>query len=821
VTAAWGALLRLARRDARRHPGRAALVTLLVALPVAGLVAAATLTLTVRPSADELARAALGAADLAAYPPPVGGADDEPGGAEPAAAEPGAAEPGSAPPTGLPAGSRIAPIWHGELPITAAGPAAGAPPVAALAVDLAGLGAGMVEVTDGRPPAPGTAQVALTEPLARRLGVGVGARVRTGFGPAEVVGVVRDPARLDREAVVAATDLPPAPSGFLVDLPPAADPAAAARAVERAGWDATTRADLSRTDPEQLLFILVLGGFGFLVTSLVTAAAFAVSAQRRRHDLALLAATGATARQLRRSVLSSALLLGAGGATLGLLLGVAASAATLPWLETWTNRAVDGLALSPVLLGAAGAAGVTVALAASWLTARSAGRTPVAAALTGRHPPRTSSARLFVAGAGAAALGVAVTVATAASAADAGTGGDLLTAGGLLLGASLTMLGLGAVSPWLVERLARRVGTRVPVAVRLAMRDTARFRSRTGPVVMAIVAGLGLSVAVGASLDTVEAGLARGYRPQLAADQLLVDGPAPAPLVDRLREELPVAADAPFTIVQPADPSTGRRLPEIVTVADARLLAALGAPPAARAAFEAGEVLVLQADGPAGSRPATAEAELIAPGGVRVVALDLVPRAVPAILLSADTLTRSGAVRAREGTRWLVRLSGPVGDDQLQRARELAGRFGQRVTVETGPPAVNSAAIQVGATIGAGALSLMIVGVGLALMSREAQRDDTLLTLVGASPRVRRGLAAARAGVLTLLGGVLAVPAGLLPIWGLSVASRGGAAADLVIPAASVAAVVVLVPAAAAGAAWAITRPRQAAGDRPAGALPR
>jgi hypothetical protein len=62
--------------------------------------------------------------------------------------------------------------------------------------------------------------------------------------------------------------------------------------------------------------------------------------------------------------------------------------------------------------------------------------------------------------------------------------------------------------------------------------------------------------------------------------------------------------------------------------------------------------------------------------------------------------------------------------------------------------------------------SLMIVGVGLALTSQEARDDNTLLTLVGASPRVRRSLAAARAGVLTLLGAAVAVPAGLLPIWG-------------------------------------------------------
>lgn len=793
MTASWVALLRLARRDARRHPGRAALVVLLVALPVAGLVAAATLTLTVRPSGTELAQAAQGAADVAAYRTAPGGNAVEP-------------------PPGLPAGSRVEPVWRGELTVAASGSATPGRTVAAVGVDLAGLGAGMFEVTGGAPPEPGTGQVALTAPLAERLGVGVGDSIRGGFGAMRVVGLARDPMQLDRQAVVVAPDLPPAPSGFLIDLPAGAEaagaePATVAHAAERAGWDATTRADVSRTDPEQLLMILVLGGFGFLVTTLVTASAFAVSAQRRQHDLALLAAAGAEARQLRRSVSSSALLLGASGAALGLGLGVLAPAATLPWLETWTNRAIGGLALSPVLLPAVAAVGVAVAMAAAWLTARSAGRTPVAAALTGRHPPRTSSARLLVAGLVGTGLGVVLTVATgSAAAANAAAGSDFLTAGGLLLGAALVMLGLGAISPWLVEQLVRRAGRRMPVGVRLAMRDTARFRSRTGPIVMAIGAGLGLSVAVGAFLDTVEAGLARDYRPQLAADQLLLDGSAPAPLVTQLREELPVAADGPLTIVQPADPSSGRRLPEVVTLATPRLLEALGAPPAAHDALAAGEVLVLHdPDAPAATPPPVAQAELVAPEGVRVVELDLVPEAVPPVVLSADTFARSGAVRAREFTRWLVRLTGPAGEGQLAQARAVAERLGQRITVETGPPTINSGALQAGATAGAGVLSLLIVGVGLALISREARHDDTLLTSVGASPRARRSLAAARAGTLTFLGGALAVPAGLLPIWGLSAASE--TAASRTVPGASIVAVVVLVPAVAAGAAWVFTRP--------------
>lgn len=67
MTASWTALLRLARRDALRHPARALLVVLLIAAPVAGLIMAATVQATVTPTDDERARQALGSGDLAVH----------------------------------------------------------------------------------------------------------------------------------------------------------------------------------------------------------------------------------------------------------------------------------------------------------------------------------------------------------------------------------------------------------------------------------------------------------------------------------------------------------------------------------------------------------------------------------------------------------------------------------------------------------------------------------------------------------------------------------------------------------------------------------
>lgn len=790
MTAAWRALLRVARRDLRRQPARSLLVVLLVALPVAGLTAATAWYLTVRLSPEESATRALGAAHLAIYP------------ADPALDA-------TQPPAELPEGAKAWPIWNGEIGLRPGASRTHESQVEAVGVDLHGPAAGMFEVVEGRAPSR-RGEVALTTELARQYDLEVGESVlATDLGEATVVGRLRDPTTLDRRTLVVAPNWPPEPSGFLVEMA-GTSPADVARSLERAGWDVTTRAEMSRTDPEQLLFILVLGGFGFVVSGSVSAAAFAVSAQRRQHELALLAASGAESRHLRRSVLLAAFLLGATGAIAGLVGGLGAAASTLPWLEGWSNRAIDGLTVSrPILTGVA-CTGVLAAVSSSWFTARSAGRTPVAAALTARRPPRTRSTRLLLAGAAITAAGVVVT-AMAASAAGPGTS-EILTAMFLLVGAALIMVGLGGVSPWLVEQVAKRFGDQLPVGARIAMRDTARFRSRTAPIVMAIVAGLGLSIAVGAALDTIEDGLARDYQPWLGEDQLLVDGAAPLPLVEELKRRLDVTTTAAFTVIQPVDRTGPRQLPQVVTIADAALLEGLDAPAMAAEALAEGKILVLHDRERADPGSLVQQAQLIAPAGVHPVGLDRLPRAVPPIVLSLDTLEAAGIEAGREGTRWLVELAHPLTDKQLADVHRAASNFGQQVTVEDGPPQIASSAIQSGVTVGAGLLSLLIVGVGLALLSAETRHDAAILVAVGASPRSRRSLAAARAAVLTALGALLAVPAGLLPIWGLATSAETGAAAGgLSIPIVLIAVLVLGVPVIAATGAFVLTRSAPAA----------
>lgn len=152
--------------------------------------------------------------------------------------------------------------------------------------------------------------------------------------------------------------------------------------------------------------------------------------------------------------------------------------------------------------------------------------------------------------------------------------------------------------------------------------------------------------------------------------------------------------------------------------------------------------------------------------------------------------------------RWLVALDGMVTAEQHQQAKRLADTFGRRVVVETGPRQVDAGAIQTIAVVTTGILSLIIVGIGLALIATETRRDEEVLSTVGATPRIRRDLAAARAGVLSLIGGTLAVPAGMRPIWGLFTSANNSTSIGLTVPWVSVMAVVLVIPAVASFGAW-------------------
>jgi putative ABC transport system permease protein len=136
-------------------------------------------------------------------------------------------------------------------------------------------------------------------------------------------------------------------------------------------------------------------------------------------------------------------------------------------------------------------------------------------------------------------------------------------------------------------------------------------------------------------------------------------------------------------------------------------------------------------------------------------------------------------------------------------AQEVASRFPETRAETFSAPVRPGEAIRL-VTIALMLLfALSVTGIAIALGEAESRPEQRSLLAIGADPRLRRRIAASRAAVLALLAGVLAVPAGLLPVWGL-VASRGS---TLAVPTLEIVGAVLALPVLAVVSSWLLSRP--------------
>ena len=173
-------------------------------------------------------------------------------------------------------------------------------------------------------------------------------------------------------------------------------------------------------------FLLIFAAVALVVGAYLIVNTFSILVAQRSRELALLRALGASRRQVSRSVLLEALVLGLLGSTIGLVLGVGLAYA-IRWLIglIGLDLGSEPLTLTPRAVVAGYATGIVVTMAAAWLPARRTGRImPVQALGDVVALPESSIRRRFV-------LGVLLVVAGAA--ADAG--------GPVRDGAALRLLG--------------------------------------------------------------------------------------------------------------------------------------------------------------------------------------------------------------------------------------------------------------------------------------------------------------------------------------------------------------------------------------------
>jgi putative ABC transport system permease protein len=559
----WRAALRIARREARRARGRSALVVAMIALPVAGLAFAAvgrdTFTLTPAEQAERLMGGAQ-AVIVRGSENPVHQDPTNPGflygDTQPAGQARGAAPSTARVLALLPPGTRALGDRSGPLGVRTA---AGTGNLRARMLDYTDpLARGMLRQRSGRAPAD-VDEVALTPAASRRTGARVGGTVRMTSGRSlRVVGIVEDPTDLEATTIVLRAPQPP---GTLPD-----DQADVRWLVATPGpltWDQVKQLNTrglvaisryvlahppSRAEryPEfpggggafEVGAREFLGGVGLLEIVLLAGPAFAVGARRRRRDLALVAAAGGTPGHLRRIVLADGVVLGVLAAATGVALGILAGAAGRPLLEGHVAHfRSGGFRVFPealaALAGLAVLTGVLAALVPAWI----ASRQDVVAALAGRRGI-TRSRRRWV------ALGALLAVAGAGVAA---TGASRVDTRVILAGLVAAELGLVLCTPAIVGLVARTGGW-LPLAPRIALRDTSRNRTAAAPAISAVMAAVVGSLAAGVMLNASNERARDDYRSLMRTGDVVLDStgkggagnPVPSAAVAALRRLLPV-----------------------------------------------------------------------------------------------------------------------------------------------------------------------------------------------------------------------------------------------------------------------------------------
>jgi putative ABC transport system permease protein len=530
----WRSALRIARREARRARGRSLLVVAMIMVPVTALafatVAYDTFTLTPAERADRL----MGAAQAAIVWPADGPVQQDPADLDSAFLAGPPPNPGETAPEPsterllalLQPGTRAIADRTGSVAVRTA---AGTGDLGVRVLDYVDpLARGILRQLSGGAPAT-AAEVALTPAAARRVGAGIGGSVRlAGGGTFRVVGIVEDPTSLEAATILVRPGALPAhvlsDAGWnlrwLVATPGPLTWAAVKR-LNTHGVVAVSRYVLAHPPSEAerypeagaerrlaLGIPGLVGGLALLEIVLLAGPAFAVGARRRRRDLALIAATGGTPAHLRRIVLADGVVLGTVAAISGIVLGIASAAACRPLLEAHLAHArAGGFRVFPAALLAVGGLAVVTGVLAALVPALIAARQDVVGALAGRRGITRSRRRWVALGVALVAAGAVVGASGATRVNQQGlvfgaTGGTRINSSVMtviLVGLVVAEVGLVLCTPAMVGLVAR-LGRLLPVAPRIALRDTARNRTAAAPAISAVMAAVVGSLAVGVVL---------------------------------------------------------------------------------------------------------------------------------------------------------------------------------------------------------------------------------------------------------------------------------------------------------------------------------
>ncbi|QMU76839.1 ABC transporter permease [Streptacidiphilus sp. PB12-B1b] len=265
--------------------------------------------------------------------------------------------------------------------------------------------------------------------------------------------------------------------------------------------------------------IAVLVGIFLIVNT------FSMLVAQRTREIGLMRALGASRRQVNRSVLVEAVLLGVVGSVAGIGAGIGLAVGLIKLmgaLGMHLNTADLTIKAATPLIGLA--VGVVVTVVSAMLPARRAGATSPMAAMRDAGTPADARA-----GRVRAALGVLLTAAGGtALALAAGSSSTSKGSGLLAVGVLLTLVGFVVVGPLLAGLVVRVLGAVTlrmfgPVG-RLAERNALRNPRRTGATAAALMVGLALVASLSVVGNSMVASATSQMDKSVGADFIIQSG---------------------------------------------------------------------------------------------------------------------------------------------------------------------------------------------------------------------------------------------------------------------------------------------------------
>ena len=658
----------------------------------------------------------------------------------------------------------------------------------------------LLSLVSGSYPA-GPGQVALTSQVASLYGTHVGGTWQAAGTSWRVTGIVQDPSDLADEFALAAPGQVPHPSQvtLLLGSSPAVQQAISNGNGTLPGMPAAATFAFPSAFVSGLpsaTVVLVVEVLGLVFIGLVSVAGFSVMAQRRLRALGMLSAIGATERNLRLVMISGGLAVGVAAALAGAVLGLAAWFAYMPTLQQATGHVVDAANLP----WWAFAIGIVLAIATSVLASRRPAKTmaavPVVAALSGRPAPPKPVHRSALPGVIVFAVGVACLAFTGGLAGvtgqgHAGQGRALL----LLAGLVAVIVGIVLLAPLAISVLAAGARPRMPVAIRIALRDLVRYRARSGAALaattFAVFAAMGICLVASIKFDNplnwtgpnlsgsqliiyTQQSQGGGLITQLSSAQAARLGRQVSSLAASLHTRS-VPLESPVTLSQAGTPQNSpSNFTGTVYVATPQLLAAYGikasqiAPGTDILTMRPGlagvphlEMTWNTTQSPGQGPPCTLSNDCLASPAIQTASGLPSGTSAPNTVITQYAVSKYHLQASLNG--WLIQAPAPLTAAQINAASQLALAHG--VTAETKSSAPGLGEFAGGATALGIVIALGVLAASVGLIRSETARDLRTLTATGASGATRRMITAATAAALGLLGATLgmagAVIAGL------------------------------------------------------------